>query len=338
MMKRTLHFLLFTLIMLTMTSCIEESEFPSTPKGNLEALWMIVDEHYCFLDYKKKTLGVDWAEVKGKYMAKLSSGMDNYQLFEVMSNMLAELQDGHVNMTAAHDMARNWSWREDFPKNLDVEVRQAYLGKDYRIASGVKYRILPDNIGYIVYESFASPIGAGNMGEVMNYLALCDGLIVDVRSNSGGTLTYAELLTRYFTNDKLLVGYISHKTGKGHDDFSEPVEEWIYPAQGLRWQKSCIVLTNRECYSATNTFVRNMKCCPNVRILGDRTGGGGGIPFSSELPNGWSVRFSACPQYDTAMNCIEHGISPDVYCELKEEDVAKGEDTLIETARKLLKK
>ena len=28
------------------------------------------------------------------------------------------------------------------------------------------------------------------------------------------------------------------------------------------------------------------------------TGGGSGLPFSSELPNGWSVRFSASPMYE----------------------------------------
>ena len=31
-------------------SCIDEDEMPDTPSGNLEALWHIIDEHYCFLD------------------------------------------------------------------------------------------------------------------------------------------------------------------------------------------------------------------------------------------------------------------------------------------------
>ena len=70
---------------------------------------------------------------------------------------------------------------------------------------------------------------------------------------------------------------------------------YIEPSKGIRWQKKAIVLPNRSCYSATNTFVRDMKECPLVTIMGDRTGGGSGLPFSSELPNGWSIRFSACP-------------------------------------------
>ena len=98
-----------------------------------------------------------------------------------------------------------------------------------------------------------------------------------------------------------------------------------------------MLLTNRSCYSATNTFVRNMKECPLVTVMGDRTGGGSGMPFSSELPNGWSVRFSACPMYDADMQQIEFGIEPDIYVSLTQEDVARNKDTLIEKAREFLK-
>lgn len=326
------------LLALCMVSCVSEDEFENTPEGNLDALWTAIDEHYCFLDYKKATLGVDWNEIHWRYRSKLSPTMGNMQLFEVMAAMLSELKDGHVNLYTSADVARNWSWKEDYPKNLDTELRAAYLGNDYRIAGGLKYRILPDNIGYIVYESFSSGIGDGNLTDVMYYLAACRGIIIDVRGNGGGQLDYAELLSRYFTNEKLLVGYMAHKTGTGHSDFSSPDAEYIFPGAGLRWQKNCVVLTNRECFSACNTFIRNMKACPRVTVLGDRTGGGGGMPFSSELPNGWLVRFSACPQYDVDMQIIEHGIDPDVFCALDEADVAKGTDTLVEAARELLKK
>lgn len=332
-MKRLWTILLAALL----CSCFSEEEFDNTPEGNLDALWTAIDEHYCFLDYKKQTLGVDWNEVHGRYRSKLAPGMSRMQLFEVMAAMLSELRDGHVNLYTSVDVARNWSWKDDYPKNLDVELRDAYLGTDYRIAAGMRYRILPDNIGYVVYESFSNGVGDGNITDVMNYLSLCQGLIIDVRGNGGGQLDYAERLSRYFTNTKLLVGYMSHKTGPGHSDLSAPDAEYLHPGVGLRWQKPCVVLTNRECFSACNTFVRNMKACPRVTILGDRTGGGGGMPFSTELPIGWSVRFSACPQYDAEMCPIEHGIDPDVFCALDEADAARGEDTLIETARRLLK-
>lgn len=308
-----------------------------TPEGNFEALWQIIDHHYCYLDYKAETIGLDWALIHKEYAAKLNPDMSRMQLFQVLCEMLSELQDGHVNLYGSADIGRNWSWHEDYPPNLDHEIRENYLGHDYRIAGGMKYRILDDNIGYIFYESFTHGIGEGNLDEIMYYLRLCDGLILDLRGNSGGTLTYAERLSQRFTNETILVGYTSHKTGTGHNDFSRPEPEYIHPSKGVRWQKPVIVLTNRECYSATNTFIRNVKECPLVTILGDQTGGGGGLPFSSELPSGWAVRFSACPMFDAQMNHIEFGIRPDIECSLSPNDVAKGKDTLIETARHLLK-
>ena len=81
-----------------------------------------------------------------------------------------------------------------------------------------------------------------------------------------------------------------------------------------------------------------MKCCPNVHIVGDKTGGGAGLPFSSELPNGWSVRFSACPMYDRDKQMTEFDIDPDYKVDITESDLIKGKDTIIEFARKLIAK
>lgn len=332
---KKLCILLFSLVLFL--SCQQGMEFDSSPRSNIEALWDIIDRRYCFLPYKAETIGLDWNRVREKYTAQVSPGMNSAQLFEVMSNMLAELQDGHVNLYYSADMSRYWSWHEDYPRNFDEDLRDRYLGKDYKIAAGLKYRILDDNTGYVVYESFSSGIGDGNIDEVLYYLRSCNGLILDIRGNGGGMLTNAKRLTSHFTNQRTLVGYTMHKTGPGHNDFSTPQPEHINPSTGIRWQKPVVLLTNRECYSSANVFVRNMKCLDNVTILGDRTGGGGGLPFTSELPCGWAVRFSACPTMDAQMQHTEFGIEPHIHCTLDSADHAKGIDTLIEKARTLLK-
>lgn len=336
-MKSHLLCLYAFLLALACTSCIREENPDDTPANNFETLWRIIDTQYCFHDYKGQEGCLSWDEVYAKYRPRVHDGMTDAQLFEVLCDMLSELRDGHVNLYSAADVGRYWSWHEDYPANFSDSLHRAYLGTDYRIASGIYYKILDDNIGYIYYGSFSSAIGDGNLDEVMHYLRLCNGLIVDVRNNSGGTLTYAERLAARFTNEKRLVGYIAHKTGTGRNDFSTPEAEYLEPSDGVRWQKRAVVLTNRSCYSATNTFVRDMRECPLVTIMGDRTGGGSGLPFSSELPNGWSVRFSACPMYDTDMQQIEFGIEPDISVSLTQEDMARDKDTMIETARDFLK-
>lgn len=312
-----------------MTSCVTEPEFDDNPRGNFEALWKIMDEHYCFFEEK----GVDWNAVHAKYSKQFNNGMTQSQQLEVLGNMLAELKDGHVNLFTSFDMGRYWGFHEHYPANYSDTLINKYLGTDYLISNGFKYRILDDNIGYLKCESFNYDIGAGNLDNIFNYLTACRGLILDLRQNGGGMLTSAEELAARFTNETILVGYMQHKTGKGHSDFSAMTPQYLKPGKGLRWQKQVVVLTNRQVYSAANEFVKYMKYCPKVTILGDKTGGGAGLPFSSELPNGWSVRFSACPMYDKDKQSTEAGIDPDIQVALTAQDFLKGIDTLIEHAR-----
>ncbi len=334
---RNLLYILWVTCIAVLVSCVGE-ELPSedTPSGNLEALWQLLDERYCFFDYKKEKIGVDWDEVHERYRKKVNPNMTSLQLFEVCCDMIGELKDGHVNLGASFDLGRNWSFWEDYPENYYDSIARGYLGTDYHIASGLRYKVLDDNVGYVRYESFGDGIGDGNISNMLTLLASCNGLIIDVRGNGGGELTNATKLASHFTNEKILVGYTYHKTGKGHDDFSSPKPEYLEPAKGTRWQKNVVVLTNRKCFSATNDFVKMMDCIPNVTLLGDTTGGGSGLPFTQEIPCGWSVRYSAVVYIDRDKQHIEFGIPPDIVVDMDMADVMRRKDTLIERARQFL--
>ena len=340
MNKSKIHFLRLLVLFFAvhlLSGCVDEEQFDNNVTGNFEALWKIMDEHYCFFDFKKETLGVDWDEVHQRYRSMINDKMTEEQQFELFCRMIGELRDGHVNLTTSFDYGRNWSWQEDYPANFSDTLHRRYMGTDYKIASGLEYRVLDDNIGYVYYDSFSSAIGEGNLDEVMMYLAPCNGLILDIRNNTGGLLSNAEKLAARFTNEELLVGYMQHKDGKGHNDFSKMEEQKLKPSNGVRWQKKVVVLTNRSVFSAANEFVKYMKCCPQATVVGDHTGGGAGMPFNSELPCGWTVRFSACPMYDKEGRCTEFGIDPDYLVQQTDEDFARGEDTILEFARRLLK-
>jgi hypothetical protein len=311
---------------------MEIEEYDNTPRGNFEALWQILDEHYCFFEYK----GIDWNGIYRDYSRRVDDRMGHESLFLLLDEMLQELQDGHVNLSSAFDIGRYWKWFEDYPANYRQELVDNYLGDSYHIAGGLRYKVLNDNIGYVRYADFSSAIGESGLDYVIDKLSLCSGMIIDVRNNGGGLLTNSDKLSSRFFNEKTLVGYIQHKTGEGHNAFSKPYPTYVEPSTRLRFQKPVVVLTNRRCYSATNDFVNAMRYAPNATILGDKTGGGSGLPFSSELPNGWSVRFSACPMYDKDMQQIEFGIDPDIAVSLLETDAGQGKDTLIEAARQLL--
>lgn len=334
MRNRMISWLLFLTCLSGLAACIREEEYTNDPIGNFDQLWKIIDERYCFLDYK----GIDWKKIGERKRKFIEPEMDDRDLFQVLSDMLYELQDGHVNLTSTDNQTHFDFWL-DSPRNFSEATIESnyYLGQNYQQTAGFKYKILNDEVGYIYYEKFSEGIDNNDLDRVFSYFSNCKGLIIDVRQNSGGNATNSAKIASRFTEKKILTGYICHKTGPGHNDFSEPYAIYLEPAKGIRWQKKVAVLTNRHSYSATNDFVNHMRCLPNVTIVGDKTGGGSGMPFSSELPNGWTIRFSASPHFDKNMNHIEWGIDPDVKVDINYKDEVNGFDTIIEEARKLLK-
>ncbi|MDE5704627.1 S41 family peptidase [Muribaculum sp.] len=315
------------------TGCHPLEEWDNNPQGNFEALWTILDEHYCFFAEKE----VDWREIHDEYAAKISNRMTSKELFFVCADMLNELRDGHTNLSASFNTSYYRKWWSDYPQNYSERlVEQYYLNFNFLTASGLDYAVLPQNIGYIRYSSFSTSIGEGNLDEVLMYLNTCDGLIIDIRDNGGGAMTNVETLVRRFITSRTLAGYISHKTGPGHNDFSEPYAYYFDPAEHGRvmWGKPTVVLTSRGTFSAANNFVSIMKYIPGVTIAGSRTGGGSGMPFNSELPNGWSVRFSACSVLDCYGQTTEFGIDPTPGCEvdLDPQQALLGHDTILDFA------
>ena len=323
--------LLSILSLLLLSSCHKVEVFEDDPYGNFDALWTILDERYCFFEYKD----IDWSQVGMKYRKKLTERMTSEELFDVCGDMLMELKDGHVNLVSAHDTSRYWDWLNNSPENYQERlIDEYYLNFDYRYTSGIKYKILPQNVGYMYYGSFSSTIGEGNLDQILAYLSTSTGLIIDVRSNGGGSLSNVETLVSRFINQETLVGYISHKTGPGHQDFSELYPIKYSPSNRIRYQKPVVVLANRGTYSAANNFVSVMKELPQVVVMGDITGGGSGLPFSSELPNGWSIRFSASPIYDAEGQHTEFGVAPTdgFKIDMDLEQASKGVDTILERA------
>ncbi len=259
-----------------------------------------------------------------------------------MSDLLDNLRDGHVNLVSSFNTSYYKKWWTDYPQDFDKRtLEEYYLNFGGLTTSGMRYAVMmPDSVGYIYYPSFSTPVGETNLDYVLAILQKTRGLIIDIRDNGGGLLTNVPTLVSRFIDKPVTGGYIRHKTGPGHNDFSEPFKFTYEPCGDNRISYSgpIAVLTNRSCYSAANDFVAVMKTLPQVEIIGARTGGGGGLPFSSELPNGWSVRFSASPINDPNDQPTEDGIDPSPGCEVHCDPVelAEGHDAILDFALKRL--
>lgn len=324
------------------TGCDTQHEFSSDPRTNFRALWEILDQGYCYFDLKLPADST-WEDYYHKHAKDVHRGMSTDELFRKMNALIRELKDGHVNVITPFDYGRYWDWRDNYPSSLDKSVRSLYLGKDYRIAGGLHYERIrynnhsKDRIGLVVFNSFSSSVSHSNINAVLSRLSDCKGLIFDIRENGGGSVDLSDRLASHFIDKKRLVGYIRHKTGPKHDQFSKPMALYVEPvSRGFLWHKPVVLLVDRGVYSAANDFVLKMKDIPHVFVMGDHTGGGAGMPFSSELPNGWGVRYSASRMLDKDMQDIEFGIAPHKRVPLSKSDLAQGYDSLIESAIKYI--
>ena len=295
---------------------------------NFEEMWQRINERYSFFSYKN----IDWDSVYNAYRPKVYNGMGQRELFDVMADMLFELRDGHVNLITPFNISRNWQWYLNYPENFDFSiVERNYLGDDHLITGPLRNTII-DSVGYIYYSSFASKISPGHIDFVVDRFKDMKGIIIDVRSNGGGSTENVDTLASRFADKRRRVYDVLVKAGPAHDDFSEPVPMYVEP-QGIRqFTGKVAVLTNRSSYSATNLFIQAMSVFPHVTIIGDKSGGGGGFPAYSELPNGWVYRFSSSVTLTPGGFNIENGIPPDIYLALNPQDQINGIDSIIERA------
>lgn len=322
---------LTALCLLTACRSKDEVMFTTDPVANIEALWQIIDTKYCYIEDK----GIDWQAIHDEYTARaaLLKHDDPIALFDLCASMLDSLKDGHVNLYSDFDRSFNTAWYDTFPANYDAKLQALYL-HDYRIAGGLYYCTIDNgNIGYIYYASFSSAINSSHLAWVLSAFKDCKGLIIDVRNNGGGDITNAYRLAAPFFQDNKVIGYWQHKTGTGHNDFSALEPMTLNASQvSDKWQKPVAVLCNRRSYSATNLFVSMMRYAELSTVIGGRSGGGGGMPMSYELPNGWMVRFSSVRMVDRDKRDIEQGIEPDIPVNLHSPD----KDDIIERAITLI--
>ncbi|MBR4963189.1 MAG: S41 family peptidase [Muribaculaceae bacterium] len=343
------YFIISLLFILPLHSCYiyDDRNIVNNAEGNFDMLWKICDEYYCYFDYK----GIDWNSVYAKYRPYINNGMSDDELFNVCANMLAELKDGHVNLYNSYDVSKYWKWTEDYPENYSERiVLEKYLNNEYHRKSGFVYKVLPENIGYMHYDAFTSQFTDDFLDHVLTQFKDCKGVIIDIRSNGGGDMKNVNKLAyRFSKEESVLCGYKLYKTGPGHSEFADTIPDYLKreitsigsikdDKEPVKFLKDVVVLSNRGVYSAANDFIRTMKVLDNVTIIGDRSGGGGGIPCNFDLPNGWYVRLSTTPMLDVNKVHTEYGIDPTegFKVDMAEDAHITGKDAILDRAIEFL--
>lgn len=327
-----------------------QPEPAATPQAIFDEAWTFADREYSFFGFK----GIDWDATREAYEARITDDMTDEELFDVIADMLSELRDGHVNLVSDFDRSRNWEWYLDYEENFDYKTLERdyfagdeqFVGDAFILYDFSDYTSAPANVIYIYYPSFSNPINDADLDYVMARLAAidADGLIIDVRNNGGGSVGNAFALAERFATQTRHVLNEQRKRGPGHDDFGagDAITLPAY-AGSATFAGEVVVLTNRKSYSATNYFAAMMKGLDpdpetdRITLIGDTTGGGGGLPAYTELANGWTIRVSSSRLFargeDGAFtDNVEDGIAPDVAVTALRTELAAGTDAILEAA------
>ena len=326
-MKNIVAIIGLGLVLLSCEDPFFEDDPVNDPISNFDILWRRMDERYSFFDYKK----VDWDSVYHVYRPQVSNDMSAQELFDTMEAMLNTLRDAHVNLRTDFDISF-YDYYNDAPRNFYFhDVESTYLKETLRI-TGRMWNGIIDSVGYIHYPSFQLPIEEDDLDFVVNRFRGLKGLIIDVRDNEGGDPLYGFRLARRIATERTHIYTTSYKSGPGRTDFTSPSEAYLDTNDLPKFDLPVVVLTNRVTYSAGNFFTAMLMALPNVTVMGDTTGGGGGVPLGWELPNGWHFNYSNSITWMPDGFIIEDGIPPDVPLEITDADRLAGRDTILEAA------
>ena len=295
--------------------------------------WTHVDENYIY--FKQK--GVNWDAQKVQWLTYLAEQDSQDDLFYAMEQSLLALKDGHNLLRAPSKRAKTYNFRTGYDVHFDLDVvKNNYLQDSVTIHDGINY----SKINQLVYLHIKAMQYNNSLEQIIRSLDPQDtqGLIIDIRGNGGGNSNGVPHLLGLFVKEKTYLGAYLEKSGPGHNDVTEPLPVYANPRADLHLDYPVVVLTDRGSYSASTYFAAMFKGLPNVAIVGQQTGGGGGGNAGYELSNGWVVAVSVSDFIDKDGGSIEPGVVPDILVENSEDDLKQGRDQMLEKAIKVLLK
>jgi len=133
-------------------------------------------------------------------------------------------------------------------------------------------KVLPGGVGYLKFDGFMEGEEARRtVDSAMGFLAHCESLIIDLRSNGGGDPDMVRYITSYLFSSRTHLNDMVDRSGKVVEEF------WTLeqpPARGPRHDVPVYVLTSARTFSGAEEFAYNLKNLKRATLVGEVTGGG----------------------------------------------------------------
>ena len=173
---------------------------------------------------------------------------------------------------------------------------------------------LPGDIAYIEISSFGRPpeVVHEEASRIMSGASDAKALILDLRSNGGGSPRTVALVASYLFGDKpvLLNSFYLRPIGGNDDSYTEPAVD------GVKFgpDKPVYVLTSARTFSGAEEFAYDLQTQKRATIVGETTGGGANAGRTVPLPYGLTLFVPTGRAINpiTKTNWEGVGVKPDV--------------------------
>lgn len=177
-----------------------------------------------------------------------------------------------------------------------------------------------DGIGYVRIIQFGEKT-ADDLGDALTKLQKqgMRALIIDLRDNPGGLLEQAgQVCEKFLPRGQLIVS----TEGRGPN----PRSEFRADGHGKRIDLPMVVLVNGYSASAAEIVsgcLQDLQPITHAIIVGEQTFGKGSVQSILPLADGSALRLTTAKYYTPSHKVIhEHGITPDIYVPMSEQDEA----------------
>lgn len=231
------------------------------------------------------------------------------------------------------------------PHPGEEEAKQRILELSHDPAGIALSERLPGGWGYIRLSTFAAEsvaIVVEAFDRALDSLMEAPGLVIDLRHNGGGYLDAMTEIAGRFLAEETTFGYYQRRAPGEAVDFrpwnpSTVTDTMRTPItvkpRGSVYRGPVALIIDRGCFSACEGFSGGLKTLGRALVLGEASGGGGGVAALIELPSGALLSFSWSVFWLPDGEMIEgRGILPNVYVRNRARDWVAGRDRVLERA------
>ena len=242
--------------------------------------------------------------------------MQGYELSEIVARIKGE-EGTTVHLTI---------YREGEEDYLEIDVVRKQIE-----SPTVSYELFDNGVGYIRITEF-DDVTVDQFAEALAVVkgSGASGLILDLRSNPGGSLSAVVDIARQILPEGLIV-YTEDRAGKRVEYNCSGANEWKLPL---------VVLVNGNSASASEILAGAIKDYGIGTLVGTTTFGKGIVQRIIQLTDGTAIKLTVSAYYTPNGNNIHNiGIEPDIECEYdRDAYYDEGIDNQLERAKKEISK